>query len=77
MSESQIFAMLDHIKDVAERTEKKLDEHIVRDEISNRDFLLPLWNNFQQRKGAMAISGIIYAGISGAMAFIVTWWRHP
>ena len=49
-------AMLEHIKDIGERTEKKLDDHILRDEKITEDFTLPLWNAYQRRKGAAGVT---------------------
>jgi len=72
MSESQILAMLDHIKDVGERTEKKLDDHIIRDENITKEFIRPLWEESQQRKGAAKLAAVLYATISGVVALGVS-----
>jgi len=73
MADGEVLALLDHIKDIGERTEKKLDAHIERDERTNKEFLLPLWEAHQQRKGAAKMAGALYAGISGIVALGVSW----
>ena len=72
MADAEVIALLAHIRDTGERTEKKLDEHILRDESISKDFVLPLWNESQQRKGARAIAGAAYAVISGVVALAVS-----
>jgi hypothetical protein len=57
MADAEVLALLDHIKDVGERTEKKLDAHIERDENVNRNFVLPLWNHHQKQLGAEEAEG--------------------
>lgn len=73
MADAEIMALLDHIKDVGERVEKKLDEHIERDESISKDFLLPLWNAHQQRQGAATMAAVLYGMLSGIIALVVTW----
>lgn len=52
MADPETIALLSHIKDIGERTERKLDDHVARDEQINKEFVLPIWNDFQQRQGA-------------------------
>lgn len=73
MADGEVLALLDHIKDIGERTEKKLDAHIERDEHTNKDFLLPLWEAHQQRKGAAKLGAVIYGGLSAGIALLVSW----
>lgn len=65
MPDAEIIALLDHIKDIGERTEDKLDQHIERDEKTNKEFLLPLWEDHQQRKGAAKLAAALYTIIGG------------
>lgn len=51
MSDPETLALLGHIRDIGERTERKLDNHIERDEKISNEFVLPVWNDYQQRKG--------------------------
>ena len=74
--EKEIKALLNHIKDIGERTEKKLDEHITRDEKISNDFMLPLWNNYQQRKGALAASVAFYGTLSASVSLLISWLKH-
>jgi len=67
MADGEVLALLDHIKDIGERTEKKLDAHIQRDEQTNKEFLLPLWESHQQRKGAAKLAATLYTIIGGAI----------
>ncbi len=76
MADAEIKALLNHIKDIGERTEKKLDEHIVRDEQISKDFILPLWNSYQQRKGALAASVAFYGGLSAGVSLLISWMKH-
>lgn len=73
MADAEVLALLDHIKDIGERTERKLDAHITRDEQTDREFLLPLWNAYQRRIGAQALLGALYMVGSGVVALVVTW----
>ncbi len=75
MADAEILALLDHIKDVGERVERKLDDHIQRDENVNQNFVLPLWNAYQRRQGATAVSIAFYTVLSGATATLVAWWH--
>lgn len=65
MPDAEIIALLDHIKDIGERTEEKLDQHIERDEKTNKEFLLPLWEAHQQRKGAAKLAAALYTVVGG------------
>lgn len=71
MADAEIMAILDHIKDIGERTEKKLDEHIERDETTNKEFLLPLWNAHQQGKGARKLAAVLYTAIGGSAVGLI------
>ena len=73
MADGEVLALLDHIKDIGERTENKLDQHIERDERTNKDFLLPLWEAHQQRKGAAKLGAVMYGGLSAVVAMAVSW----
>lgn len=71
MADAEILALLDHIKDIGERTEKKLDDHILRDETITKEFVLPLWNESQQRQGAAKLGATIYAICGGCFVAVV------
>lgn len=51
MADGETIALLNHIKDVGERVEEKLDDHIERDEKVTKEFVLPMWNDYQRRQG--------------------------
>ena len=70
MADAAVLALLDHIKDIGERTEKKLDQHIERDEKRDEDFLLPLWNAHQQSLGRKTLWIFLMTAISGAAGFL-------
>lgn len=40
--------------------------HTAKDEKTNAEFLLPLWNESQQRKGAGKLAALLYTTIGGA-----------
>lgn len=67
MADAETLALLQHIKDIGERTEQKLDQHIAKDETLAREFTLPLWNNYQQQKGAGRLLGVLYTLIGGGV----------
>lgn len=73
MADGEVLALLDHIKDIGERTEKKLDQHIERDESTNKDFLLPLWEAHQRRIGARALVIALCSAVSAGAALAVDW----
>jgi hypothetical protein len=75
MADGETLALLEHIRDIGERTENKLDQHIARDEKTNNDFLLPLWNAYQRRIGARAVAVAFYSVISGSVALAVSWFH--
>ncbi len=71
MADAEILAMLDHIKDIGERTEKKLDEHITRDENLTKEFVRPLWEEAQQRKGAAKLAAVLYTMVGGSIVGMI------
>lgn len=42
-----------------------LENHITDDKKIHRDFLLPLWEQHQQRKGAAKLVGLLYTVLGG------------
>lgn len=77
MADAEIIALLDHIKDIGERTEKKLDSHIGRDEAITKEFVLPLWNESQQRQGAAKLAAVIYTMIGGTIIAVLDYLAKP
>jgi hypothetical protein len=73
MADAEIIALLDHIKDIGGRTEKKLDEHIDHYEKTNKEFLLPLWNAHQQRIGSRALLVILCSIVSVGVTAAIDW----
>lgn len=53
--------------------------HVAHDAKITEDYLKPLWEESQQRKGAAKLAAIMYAGVSGIVALGVTWimGKHP
>ena len=77
MADAEIIALLDHIKDIGERTEKKLDEHIDRDESIVREFVRPLWEESQRRLGAAKLAAVLYTVIGGAIVAVMDYLTKP
>lgn len=82
MADAETKALLEHIRDIGERTEQKLDAHISRDEMINKEFVLPLWNNYQQQKGIGRIVTALWVLLGGGITAAVEYWaqsggHHP
>lgn len=82
MADAETKALLEHIKDIGERTEEKLDQHIERDERINKEFVLPMWNHYQQQKGMVKVAAVLYTAIGGAIVAVIDYFTktgssHP
>jgi len=63
---TEMYTDVKYIKDA-------LTMHIAKDEKIQQEFLRPLWEESQQRKGAAKLAGLMYIGLSGAVAAAVSY----
>lgn len=54
------------------------DDHVAADENLKKDFILPLWNESQQRQGAWSVGNFIYTFCMALVAAAAGYWGgHP
>lgn len=70
---AEVSSDVKYTRDNLDEHKSALTKHIEHDELVTKEFLRPLWEESQQRKGAAKLAGLLYSMTGATCALLGEW----